>query len=153
VNPRDRGVTGRLHLPGDRCDGVDDVRHVMETFASFGHPVGLDARTSQRLDQLVLRAAAVEREPQRPLGRFPTVFATLALRAEHPSTPRPRGEPRVELANGALEITYDEADLKRSESLERPNDVRVTRSPARQDASAGETIVRITQFFLPLGRS
>jgi len=78
----------------------------------------------QRLDQLVLRAAGVEHEPQRPVGRFPTVFATFSMRTEHPRSPRPGREPCVTFANSALEIPHDERDLERSDSLERPNDVR-----------------------------
>src|SRR5262245_21759509 len=111
-------MAGRHHLGGDGREGVDDVGDVMETFAAFGQPVCVNARTSHRLDQLVLRAVVVERKPQRPLSRFPTIFATFALRAEHPSTPWPGGKPRVEFANGAIEVTHDESDLKGSESLE-----------------------------------
>src|SRR5262245_25121556 len=69
----------------------------METFAAFGQPVCVNARTSHRLDQLVLRAVVVERKPQRPLSRFPTVFATLSPAGPAPihATARPRVARRI----------------------------------------------------------
>src|ERR1041384_5517876 len=114
----------RLHLGADGCDGVDDVCHVVEAFATLRQPVGVDARPLHRLDQLVLGAAVVEREPQRPLGGYPMVFATFALRAEQPPPPGPSREPRFELPYLALEIPHDEGNLKRRESLERWNHTR-----------------------------
>jgi hypothetical protein len=90
---------------------------VVEALAAFGKPVGVHARPLERLDQLVLRAAGVQREPERPLGRGAAVLTALALRAEDPGAPRSRGEPGVELADRALEVADDEGDLERGGTL------------------------------------
>jgi hypothetical protein len=82
-------MAGGFHLrsrPGKRRN---DLAEVMETFAAFVQPVGVDARAFQRLNQFELGAAVVQGEAQCPLGGMATVLAALALRSEDPPTPRP----------------------------------------------------------------
>jgi hypothetical protein len=145
VDPGDRRMSGRFHLLRDCIERLDHVRNVVEALASFGQPVRVDARTVERLDQLVLRAAVVQRQSQRPLGRLPAVLATFSLGAEHPPTPRPGREPRVELAHGALELAHDEGDLKRRESFERADDARYPMT-LRLHASTGAAACSAAAF-------
>ena len=66
-----------LHLHRDLSNRADGIANVVEPFPSLLKPVGTDARAVKRLDQLVLRAALVEHEPQRPFGRSPAILAPL----------------------------------------------------------------------------
>jgi hypothetical protein len=100
-------------------EGGDDVAEVVEAFAALGQPIRVDARPFERFDQLLLWAAAVEREPERPLGRATVVFPALSLRPEDPSAPRPGGEPRIEHAHRTFEVADDERDLKGRKPIER----------------------------------
>ena len=90
-----------------------------EAFAALGQPIRVNARPFERFDQLVLWAAAVERDPERPLGRATVVFPAVSLRPEDPSAPRPGGEPRIERAHRTLELADDERDLKGRKPIER----------------------------------
>jgi hypothetical protein len=77
-----------------------------------------DGLTTQQA-QLVLRRAGVESEAERPARRAAAILATLPLRPEDPSAPRPRTEPSIELASRTLEVTNNERNLKRGKALER----------------------------------
>jgi hypothetical protein len=80
-------MAGGFHLRSRLGGGPDDVADVVETFAAFVQPVGVDARASQWLDQFVLGAAVVRGEAQCPLSGMATVLTALALRSEDPAAP------------------------------------------------------------------
>src|SRR5262249_53485676 len=114
----DRMSSG-LHLGCRSFERGDDVGEVVEAFAALGEPICMNARPVERFDQFVLRAAAVERELERPFGCATVVLAPLSLRPEDPAAPGAGGEPRIEYACGLLEVANNEPDLKRREPLER----------------------------------
>jgi hypothetical protein len=107
-----------LHFGRGLLKGLGDIADVVEAFAPLFEPVGVDALTVERFDQLILGAAAVERESERPFGWPAAVLAALSLRAEDPAARRSGCEPRVDLTRGERDVPDDERDLERRESFE-----------------------------------
>jgi hypothetical protein len=106
-------MPGVRHLGGGALERLNHVADVVESLSVAGQPVGMDAGAGDRLDQLVLRAARGERQPQRPIGRPAAVLAALTVRAEQTFPPRPGRKRGVEAPSRALEVTHHERDLKR----------------------------------------
>jgi hypothetical protein len=75
---------------------LDHLADVVKSLSALCQPVGVDAGTVQRLDQLILRAAAVQHDAKRPFGGETPIFAPLPLRAKDPAAPRSRCKARVE---------------------------------------------------------
>src|SRR5262249_59597553 len=111
MDARDHGMPRGLHLGRGLLEGPNGVGNVMEAFAALGEPVSVNARAVHWLDQLVLRGAAVESEPESPLSRAAPVLAALALRTECPASPGSGREACVEPAGGLLPGAHGAGEL------------------------------------------
>ena len=117
VDASDHRMAGGFHLCGCPVERPDDVRDVVEPLAALLQPVGMDARTVERLDELELRTSAVQRQAERPVCRSAPVLVTLPLRTEDPPTPRPRLQQPVELTHTEVEVAHDEPELERRQPV------------------------------------
>ena len=113
-------ITRGCHLRHRLSHRLDYITNMVEPAASITKPLRMDARPAHRFDQLVLRTAASERKSQCPLGWLATVFTTLPIRPEKPSTPRPRAQ-RVKATDRILQIRNDERELEWGATVERRN--------------------------------
>jgi hypothetical protein len=57
-------MPGRLQLGSGLLQRPDDISEVLEALTPLFEPVRVDAGALERLDQLELRAALVQREPE-----------------------------------------------------------------------------------------